>query len=204
MHVSLCKSSPSYLKDLTIHECWNPWRPSSPWIQRIRCWVSGGIKGLWLKQIWISWPLCTTWEGINVCGRLWGWRCPKALLFLFRFFNSSVWYSQLLLPSYRSGNWRTNRLGLFPKVTLTANEKVGERAQHSLRAVISALGGTAHGRKGVGAQGLRGTERPCLLCGLLISSWQVGCTSVQPFASGIQCTNASPATADLGITLVTV
>lgn len=92
----------------------------------------------------------------------------------------------------------------FPKVTLTANEEVGERAQHILRAVISALGSTAHGRKGIGAQGLRGTGHPCLLCGLLVSSWQVGCTSVQSFASGIQCTGASPATADLGIALVTV
>lgn len=48
-------------------------------------------------------------------GRLCGWHCPKALLFLFRLFNSTVWCSQLLSLSYRSGNWRTNRLGLFPK-----------------------------------------------------------------------------------------
>lgn len=33
----------------------------------------------------------------------------------------------------------------FPKVTLTASEEVGERAQHILRAVISALGGRAQG-----------------------------------------------------------
>lgn len=89
----------------------------------------------------------------------------------------------------------------FPKVTLTASEEVGEKAQHILRAVISALGGTAHGRKDAGA---RGTGHPCLLRGLLVSSWQVGSTSVQSFASGIQCTDASPAAADLGITLVWV
>lgn len=42
----------------------------------------------------------------------------------------------------------------FPKVTLTASEEVGEKAQHILRAVVSALGGTAHGRKDAGARGI--------------------------------------------------
>lgn len=85
----------------------------------------------------------------------------------------------------------------FPKVTLTANEEVGERVPHILKAVSTRRYCTC-------AQGRGDTEHPCLLCGLLLSSWQVGSMSVQSFASGIQCTDASPATADLGITLVRV
>lgn len=103
---------------------------------------------------------------------------------------------------------KNKQIRSFPKVTLTANEEVGERAQHILRAVISALGGTAHGCKGVGAQGLKGSEARGVLV-YCVGYWFLpGRLAVHLYSHLHQVSNAQVfpllLLADLGITLVTV
>lgn len=58
----------------------------------------------------------------------------------------------------------------FPKVTLTASEEVGERAQHILRAVISALG--------TRAQGHGASLSVVWVIGFFLAGWLYVCTVI--------------------------